>query len=52
LQHSAAQGRDGCAVALATFTADDETELLHYRLPDLRDLTERSGAFEAAVAAE
>jgi hypothetical protein len=36
----------------ATFTADEETELLHYRLPDLRDLTERSGAFEPAVAAE
>jgi hypothetical protein len=36
----------------ALIAAEEETELLHYGLPDLRDLTAQAGAFEPAVAAE
>jgi hypothetical protein len=36
----------------ALIAAEEETELLHYGLPDLRDLHALSGAFEPAVAAE
>ncbi len=36
----------------AAFTADTEVEMIHFGLPDLRDLNTLSGAFESAEAAE